>query len=305
MNFKSLIVTILLTITATSAFANNFRCSEYMPEHIKVSKPAACNGIDGIDWWDFDSNFSGQPYLQKNSQFKNLFLELTWRNNSNLSGAKTTFPNGASRTVYRGSYMGHEFAPNTQPEGSVDRKQACLEALVNDNGVNRIVNYDELDWASARQLGEEEKEILLNANPNAQYIHYTDTYPERGTFQHKFKKGKGDTPEAKKKNIFDQVATIIKTVQGSSQSDGNVFIHCYGGVHRTGVVFGVIQKCFNKVAIASILDEYRCHAGYVEGKNNGGVFEDNIVLLNEFPCEEYVPYWKSTFEGTADEFRNK
>ncbi len=106
-------------------------------------------------------------------------------------------------------------------------------------------------------------------------------------FQYKFSKIKAENLEAQKKVVMNDVATIIHEIEGDPKKPGAVYIHCYGGHHRTGIVWGVMQKCLGKVPIEDVIGEYKCHIGYQDEKHKGGFHPDNETLLREFPCETY------------------
>ncbi len=173
----------------------------------------------------------------------------------------------------------------------VDHKKSCMRELVRDHELVKIVNYDEIDWESAKRMTSAEKEMLLQLNPKAEYWMYNE-HPLKAegmpeAFQYKFKYGK--------KNVFDQVASIVNEIAGDPNKNGSAYIHCYGGHHRTGVVWGVLQKCMGRDAdgkvmdLDNIIEEYKCHIGYESPEKPGNYHHDNEVLIREFPCEKYWP----------------
>lgn len=66
--------------------------------------------------------------------------------------------------------------------------------------------------------------------------------------------------------------------------DGDVYIHCFGGVHRTGLLFGIMQKCLNQVTVEEVIDEYRCHAGYTSPKQAGSARKFDEDRIRNFNC---------------------
>ena len=86
---------------------------------------------------------------------------------------------------------------------------------------------------------------------------------------------------------MNSVANIIHEIEGNPNQPGAVYIHCYGGHHRTGVVYGVLQKCIGKMSVEDVINEYKCHIGYESAKKPGGFHADNETLIREFPCEQY------------------
>jgi hypothetical protein len=280
-----------------------FDCSRFTPSSRQVAKPAHCDDNGGFGLIDIAQSrpelreiFNGhnEADLVENQQLRNLALESRFSLTSNMGGATFQFPNGVKRTVFRGSYQAPQFYEGgilKQKFLEIDRKKSCMQELVKEHKLEKIVNYDEIDWESAKRMTAAEKELLLKLNPKAEYWMYnehplkTDGMPE--TFQYKFKYGK--------KNVFDQVANIVNEIAGDAGKNGSAYIHCYGGHHRTGVVWGVLQKCMGQdekgrpMNVDDIISEYKCHIGYESPEKPGNYHKDNEVLIREFPCEKYWP----------------
>jgi hypothetical protein len=80
---------------------------------------------------------------------------------------------------------------------------------------------------------------------------------------------------------YKDVAYLINYIMSF---EGDVLIHCYSGIHRTGTVFGVIQKCVNKKSENFIINEYKKHASYVNAKQTGSYKQENIDFIRNFDC---------------------
>ena len=160
-----------------------------------------------------------------------------------------------------------------------------MRSLVKDHRLSKIVNYDELDWPSAKNLTAEERESLLRFNPKAAYWKFNDLIGR--TFQYKISKVPGNDDQARKRFIFDDLARIIREIEGRREDTGSVYIHCYGGHHRTGVVYGILQKCIGGLPVEKVIEEYRCHIGYESEDRRGGQHPDNETVIREFPCSDY------------------
>jgi protein tyrosine/serine phosphatase len=227
--------------------------------------------------------------IEKDPHLKDLALEAKFRTTSNMNGARFRFPSGIERTVFRGSYLAPLFSrTSVTRRNRNDREDAraqCMQALVKDHGLSKIVNYDELDWPSAIHLTSEERESLIRHNPKAAYWKFNDTVGR--TFQYKISKVPGTDDPARKKFIFDDLARIIREIEGKKEDPGAVYIHCYGGHHRTGAVYGVLQKCIGGMPVEKVIEEYRCHIGYESEERRGGQHPDNETVIREFPCEAY------------------
>jgi hypothetical protein len=281
-----------------------FRCSKFTAPDRQVLKPSSCDDTGGFGLLDERSlsrpelrtifGSTQEKDLEHQLELRNLALETKFTLTSNMNAAVFTFPNGVSRTVFRGSYQAPQFF-----KGGIlkkrffesDQKVACMKSLVKDHALSKIVNYDEIDWESAQRLTRAEKDLFLGLNPQAQYWMYNEQHLKPDgtpdTFQYKFKYGK--------EKVFDQVASIVNEIAGDVSQPGSAYIHCYGGHHRTGVVWGVLQKCMGQdhqgkpMDVDDIVKEYQCHIGYESPERPGGYHKDNEALIREFPCEKYWP----------------
>lgn len=275
-----------------------FSCSRVQTER-KVSRPDPCDDTHGfglitptqLSRPELKTLFAGktEQEIEKDPRLKNLALEAKFRTTSNMNGARFRFPSGIERTVFRGSYLAPLFTSKSvtkkNRDDQTDPRSECMRSLVHEHSLSKIVNYDELDWPSAETLTAEERASLMRFNEKARYWKFNDSVGR--TFQYKISKAPGKDDPARKRFIFDDLARIIREIEGIKEDPGAVYIHCYGGHHRTGVVYGVLQKCIGRMPVDKILEEYRCHIGYESEERKGGQHPDNETVIREFPCEDY------------------
>lgn len=89
-----------------------------------------------------------------------------------------------------------------------------------------------------------------------------------------------------RQQAMQTVARIIKEKilqPGGKPPKGNVFIHCGGGMHRTGMIMGILQKCINNDSMDYITDVYKYHVSYKGEKFPGGYEQSNIDFIRDFP----------------------
>lgn len=289
---------LLIAITCPLLEAKDFACQKFTQPERKVAKPEACNDQGGYQLITRDMlerpelaalfGDKTEEQIVADDALKDKALESKFRMTSNMNGAKFKFPSGITRNVFRGSYQAPSFGENSvlvQQSGEVDQKVACMNSLVQDYKLAKIVNYDELDWQAAQKLTNDEKILFSSLNPDGAYWEFTKSYGR--TFQYKFKKAQGASLAEQKRDVMDMVYWIINAIEGDPQKPGSVYIHCYGGHHRTGVVYGVMQKCLGKMNVEDVINEYKCHIGYESAEKPGGFHADNETLIREFPCDEY------------------
>jgi hypothetical protein len=71
---------------------------------------------------------------------------------------------------------------------------------------------------------------------------------------------------------------------GGALPRGNVYLHCGGGMHRSGIVFGILRRCINRDPLSEIDAEYRRHTGWRSAREPGGFEPLNLLLIREFDC---------------------
>jgi hypothetical protein len=274
---------------------SGFSCAATPPGR-RVTKPASCDDTHGFGLLtakelarpELAALFKGKTEkdIEQDPGLKDLALEAKFRTTSNMNGARFRFPSGVERSVFRGSYLAPEFSPTSvvkrQPGEKRDPRSECMRELVQEHALFKIVNYDELDWPSAKRLTDEERDSFLKWNPKGSYWKFVDS--EKRTFQYKFSKARGKTEAERRETVFQDIIRIVREIEGSPGDPGSVYIHCYGGHHRTGVVYGVLQKCLGKISVEDAIREYRCHIGYESEQNPGGRHPDNETVIRDFPC---------------------
>jgi len=94
--------------------------------------------------------------------------------------------------------------------------------------------------------------------------------------------------ENQKEEAFRIVAGVIKDIllpKGRRPKDGeNVLLHCGGGMHRTGMIVGIIRKVFSDAKMEDILKDYRKHVAYRDENFTGGFEPLNQKFIQEFPA---------------------
>jgi hypothetical protein len=99
-----------------------------------------------------------------------------------------------------------------------------------------------------------------------------------------------EKPEDYEQNVqtaMQRVADLINTQilrHDDHPPQGNVLIFCGGGMHRTGMIYGVIQRCINGETPEQIEITYKRHTAYRSDKEPGGYEELNLRFIREFDC---------------------
>lgn len=170
---------------------------------------------------------------------------------NNLGGIKVLFPGNQEKIVYRSSYLAG--AP------------LCIQSL-SQNGVRTVINLYSGNLGYAPYLYPLEKNIFQENNVR-DYIQIQEYMVNALEL----------APEELNLKIVD----IIKKIASAKE---NVLIHCYSGTYDTGVIFGILSKCYNKQSLDNIRQEALCHIGGSLGYQRTG-FPRIMKIIEQFPCE--------------------
>ncbi len=69
---------------------------------------------------------------------------------------------------------------------------------------------------------------------------------------------------------------------GGAPPRGNILIHCGGGMHRSGMVTGILEKAVNHDPWPTIEAIYRYHVGYRDAQHPGGFEPGNLEVIRDF-----------------------
>jgi len=87
--------------------------------------------------------------------------------------------------------------------------------------------------------------------------------------------------------VMRAIAALIREqilAPGGAPPRGNIYLHCGGGMHRSGMVFGVLRRCINRDPMPLIEEEYRRHTGWRSEREPGGFEPLNLELIRSFDC---------------------
>lgn len=145
--------------------------------------------------------------------------------------------------------------------------KACLNHLVKKKNVRNIFNLYNGSFKSAVFLRQAEKKYFYKVN-GKKYTHIKD-------YEYKLK-------HQTKEQLFNKISEMVNSIV---ETPGNSVLHCYGGMHRTGILYGILQKCVNGLKIEQVINEYRCHTAYKSKEDEGGRNPKNEDVIREFPCQ--------------------
>lgn len=65
---------------------------------------------------------------------------------------------------------------------------------------------------------------------------------------------------------------------------GNVHLHCGGGMHRTGMIMAILDRCINGAEATYIEADFRRHVAYRSEEFPGGFEQANLDFVYAFDC---------------------
>jgi hypothetical protein len=165
---------------------------------------------------------------------------------------------------------------------NADEARSCVRTLLGPGQVAHIINlYDgevplrshiEMEAAVAKSLG-------------ATHHDAGKTTSKDGGWRTAFESEKDY--QAERDRAMHAVARLIRQAvlrPGGKPPRGNIYLHCAGGMHRSGIVFGILRRCLNRDPLELIETEYKRHTAYRSANQPGGFEPLNLRFIREFDC---------------------
>lgn len=164
-----------------------------------------------------------------------------------------------------------------------DQPGSCFHSLLRAGGVRHVVNIFDGE-IPVKDLVEAEARAAAAAG--ASYHTATDeAQGGYGPWRDALRKRYDDPSERAKASAA--VARLIREqilLPGGQPPTGNLHVHCGGGMHRTGMIVGIIERCVNRTPQEEVEAHYRYHVGYRDPQHPGGQEEGNLKFLRDFDC---------------------
>lgn len=202
-------------------------------------------------------------------EFVRLQLELLATHNLGAITLEGRGPGGGPLVLYRAGVMADLAKPNS-----------CLRTLLGEGGVTHVVNLYAGHFPLHGFIAEEAR-----ISRSAGATHHGEARSERSWRELISKKARyaKNLPTA-----MARVAEIIKRRvlrPGGEAPRGHVLLHCGGGMHRTGMLFGVIRRCLNGDPMSVIEADYKVHTAYKGPDDVGGYEALNVQFIRDFDCK--------------------
>ena len=156
---------------------------------------------------------------------------------------------------------------------------SCVHSLIATAKVRHIVNLYSGPMPT-QELEASERQVIQAAGGS----YYSARDDPHGNWREDLRQG--DAAQARQTAVA-AVAEVIKTQilrPNGAAPKGSVAIHCGGGMHRTGMIFGVFERCINQTPWPEVVAGYQRHVGYRSSSERGGFEEQNLKFIEEFDC---------------------
>ncbi|PIE17577.1 MAG: hypothetical protein CSA65_08505 [Proteobacteria bacterium] len=167
----------------------------------------------------------------------------------------------------------------------VTRKASCLHSLLTAGRVRHVVNL----YGGTFPLHEfirAERQLCEKLGAT----HHDDAADKRVEWRKLIK-----TEASYEKNRLLAMKRVAKLINQhilrphGKPPRGNIYIHCGGGMHRSGMVFGVLRRCINGAEMSRVEREYKRHVAYRSPQRPGGYEALNVRFIREFDCKLLTP----------------
>ena len=171
------------------------------------------------------------------------------------------------------------FTPDPDAEGS------CFGSLLDAGGVRHVVNLFDGEIPAADLVAAESRAA---ARKNASYHTATDDVAGGGYGPWRDQLRKHYDDPAARSEAMRAVARLVREQilhpDGAPSPRGNIHLHCGGGMHRTGMVAAVVERCVNGEPLSVVEDHYRRHVAWRDAQHPGGAEEGNLRFIRDFDC---------------------
>jgi hypothetical protein len=164
---------------------------------------------------------------------------------------------------------------------------SCFRSLLDSGRVRHVVNLYTGAMPTA-DLEKAEQEAVMAAGGT--YFLARDLDDATGNWRESLRAasmGRQDTtPEARTRAMAAVAAIINEQVlhPAGAKPRGNIHVHCGGGMHRTGMIVGVVDRCINGSAPESLVRDYRRHTAWKSDNEPGGYERANVDFILDFDC---------------------
>lgn len=173
----------------------------------------------------------------------------------------------------------------TSVEGS---ESSCVASLLRHGEVRHVANLYTDDKIPAGQIMQQEAALARRCG--ASYLRADEAAERYGRWRQELRSALPGSA-AYRRNL-DRLALLIREqilAPGGRPPEGNIYLHCGGGMHRTGMVMGILERCVNGASMQAVTRRYRWHTAWRGPQNPGGAEDGNLEVIARFDCGSLGP----------------
>lgn len=164
----------------------------------------------------------------------------------------------------------------------IEKKDAnsCFNSLIKNANVQHVINLYEGTFPLHDKIKEEKEQSRRLG------ISYFDARNQPNLCWRKLVEEEEcylDNIKVAMKRLADVIKQQILNPNGEPPK-GNIYLHCAGGMHRSGIIFGVLRKCLNGDSMKEIEREYKQHTAYTSDEKPGGYEALNLKFIQDYDC---------------------
>ena len=156
--------------------------------------------------------------------------------------------------------------------------RSCFRSLVEGGGTRHALNLYSGEMPT-QDLDDAERKTIEEAGGT---YHLGRLDKSGGNWRSMMRSDPAKTGEAMK--IVGRLINERVLRPNGERPQGNILVHCGGGMHRTGMVVGVIQRCINGADSQLVEAQYKHHTAWQSPDRLGGFEQENLDFIQTFDC---------------------
>lgn len=164
---------------------------------------------------------------------------------------------------------------------------SCFRSLLGTGEVRHVVNL----YAGVMPTQDlEAAERSAAEAAGASYFTARDADPALSSWRYELEEHSDDPKVVRE--AMEVVAKLLNEQvlrPGGGTPQGNIHLHCGGGMHRTGMLVGILDKCLNQRPMADIEADYKHHVDWRSDDRPGGYETNNVAFIAAFDCSLLNP----------------
>jgi hypothetical protein len=165
---------------------------------------------------------------------------------------------------------------------------SCVASLLKEGGVRHVVNLYDAESIPTGPLLQEEEQLARSCQ--ATYLSPQEANRRYGSWRERLRREPPGSPG--QQAAMTALARLIREqilAPDGRRPRGNVYLHCGGGMHRSGMVMGILDRCVNGASMDAVKRRYLWHTAWQSPVRPGGAEQGNLEVIAGFDCSSLGP----------------